>query len=89
MVDVLERIEIEDLNKEKIFNTLCHEDDYYMGDDGIVFERKTIQLKQLKEKGGKFKFNVKVISRTSRQLYIKQFNPSVERLEKVVKIKFI
>ena len=89
MVDVLERIEIEDLNKEKIFNTLCHEDDYYMGDDGIVFEKKTIQLKQLKEKGGKFKFNVKVISRTSRQLYIKQFNPSVERLEKVIKIKFI
>lgn len=89
MVDVLEKIEIEDLNKEKTYNVLCHEDDYYMGDDGIVFEKKTIQLKQLKEKGGKFKFNVKVISRTSRQLYIKQFNPSVERLEKVIKIKFI
>ena len=91
MVDVLEKIEIEDLNKEKTYNILCHEDDYYMGenDEGIIFKRKLIQLKQLKEKGGKFKFNVKVISRTSRQLYIKQFNPSIERLEKVIKIKFI
>ena len=89
MVDVLERIDIEDLNKEKTYRILCHEDDYYMGDDGIVFERKTIQLKELKEKGGKFKFNVKVISKTSRQLYIKQFNPSIERVEKVIKIKFI
>jgi hypothetical protein len=89
MVDVLEKIQIEDLNKEKTYNTLCHENDYHMGDDGIVFEKKTIQLKQLKEKGGKFKFNVKVISRTSRQLYIKQFNPSVERVEKIIKIKFI
>jgi hypothetical protein len=89
MVDVLEKIQIEDLNKEKTYNVLCHEDDYYMGDDGIVFEKKIIQLKQLKEKGGKLKFNVKVISRTSKQLYIKQFNPSVERLEKVIKIKFI
>ena len=91
MVDVLEKIEIEDLNKEKTYNVLCHEDDYYMGenDEGIIFEKKTIQLKQLKEKGGKFKFNIKVISRTSRLLYIKQFNPSVERLEKVIKIKFI
>jgi ATP-dependent RNA circularization protein (DNA/RNA ligase family) len=89
MVDVLEKIQIEDLNKEKIHNILCHENDYHMGDDEIVFEKKTIQLKELKEKGGKFKFNVKVISRTSRQLYIKQFNPSVERLEKIIKIKFI
>jgi hypothetical protein len=89
MVDVLERIEIEDLNKEKTYNTPCHENDYYISDDGIIFEKKTIQLKQLKEKGGKFKFNVKVISRTSRQLYIKQFNPSIERVEKVIKIKFI
>jgi len=89
MVDVLERIEIEDLNKEKTYNILCHEDDYYMGDDGIIFEKKTIQLKQLKEKGGKFKFNVKVISRTSRILYIKQLNPSIERAEKIIKIKFI
>ena len=89
MVDILERIEIEDLNKEKTYNTPCHEDDYYMGDDGIIFEKKTIQLRQLKEKGGKFKFNVKVISRTSRQLYMKQFNPSIERVEKIIKIKFI
>lgn len=91
MVDVLDKIEIEDLNKEKTYNILCHEDDYYMGenDEGIIFEKKTIQLKQLKEKGGKFKFNIKVISRTSRLLYIKQFNPSVERVEKVIKIKFI
>jgi len=89
MIDVLEKIQIEDLNKEKTYNILCHEDDYYMGDDGIIFKRKLIQLKQLKEKGGKFKFNVKVISRTSRQIYIKQFNPSVERVEKIIKIKFI
>jgi hypothetical protein len=89
MVDVLDRIEIEDLNKEKTYNIPCHEDDYYMNDNEIVFEKKTIQLKQLKEKGGKFKFNVKVISRTNKQLYIKQLNPSVERLEKVIKIKFI
>jgi ATP-dependent RNA circularization protein (DNA/RNA ligase family) len=91
MVDVLEKIEIEDLNKEKTYNILCHEDDYYMGenDEGIIFEKKTIKLKQLKEKGGKFKFNVKVISKTNRKLYIKQFNPSVERLEKVIRIKFI
>ena len=91
MVDVLEKIEIEDLNKEKTYNVLCHEDDYYMGenDEGIIYQKKLIQLKQLKEKGGKFKFNVKVISRTSRLLYIKEFNPSVERLEKVIKIKFI
>ena len=91
MVDVLERIEIEDLNKEKTYRILCHENDYYMGEDyeGIIFQRKLIQLKELKEKGGKFKFNVKVISKTSRQLYIKQFNPSVERVEKVIKIKFI
>ena len=91
MVDVLDKIEIEDLNKEKTYNVLCHEDDYYMGenDEGIIFKRKLIQLKQLKEKGGKFKFNVKVISRTSRQLYIKQFNPSIERAKKVIKIKFI
>ena len=89
MVDVLERIEIEDLNKEKTYNILCHEDDYYMGEDGIIFEKNTIKLKQLKEKGGKLKFNVKVISKTGRQLYIKQLNPSVERLYKVIKIKFI
>lgn len=91
MVDVLEKIQIEDLNKEKIYNILCHENDYYMGenDEGIIFEKKTIQLKQLKEKGGKFKFKVKVISKTNRELYIKQFNPSIERLEKVIKIKFI
>jgi len=89
MVDVLEKIQIEDLNKEKIYNILCHEDDYHMWDDGIIFQKKTIQLKELKEKGGKFKFNVKVISRTNRQLYIKQFNPSVERVEKIIKIKFI
>ena len=89
MIDVLEKIQIEDLNKEKTYNILCHEDDYYMGDDGIIFKRKLIQLKQLKEKGGKFKFNVKVISKTNRELYIKQFNPSIERLEKVIKIKFI
>lgn len=89
MVDVLEKIQIEDLNKEKTYNILCHEDDYYMGNDGIIFKKSVIQLKELKEKGGKFKFNVKVISRTSRQLYIKQFNPSIERLEKVIRIKFI
>jgi hypothetical protein len=89
MVDVVEKIQIEDLNKQKIYNIPCHEDDYYMGDDGIVFEKQTIKLKQLKEKGGKLKFNVKVISRTSRQLYIKQLNPSIERLYKVIKIKFI
>jgi hypothetical protein len=89
MIDVLDRIQIEDLNKEKTYNIPCHEDDYYMGEDGIVFEKETIRLKQLKEKGGKFKFNVKVISKTNRQLYIKEFNPSVERLEKVIKIKFI
>jgi len=91
MVDVLDKIEIEDLNKEKTYIILCHEDDYYMGenDEGIIFKRKLIQLKQLKEKGGKFKFNLKVISRTSRQLYIKQFNPSVERVEKVILIRFI
>jgi len=89
MIDVLEKIQIEDLNKEKTYHILCHEDDYYMGDDGIIFKRKLIQLKQLKEKGGKFKFNVKVISKTNRELYIKKFNPSIERLEKVIKIKFI
>ena len=89
MVDVLEKIQIEDLNKEKTYNVLCHEDDYYMGDDGIIFKKGIIQLKELKEKGGKLKFNIKVISRTSRQLYIKQFNPSIERLEKVIRIKFI
>jgi hypothetical protein len=90
MSDVLDKIEIEDLNKEKTYNVLCHQDDYYMGEDTtIVFEKKLIKLKQLKEKGGKFKFNVKVISKTSKQLYIKQFNPSVERVEKIIKIKFI
>lgn len=90
MVDVLERIEIEDLNKEKTYNILCHGDDYYIDvDRTIVFEKKLIQLNQLKEKGGKFKFNVKVISKSSRELYNKQFNPSVERVEKVIKIKFI
>lgn len=89
MVDVLDRIEIEDLNKEKIYNILCHEDDYYMGDYGIVFQKRVIQLKELKEKGGKFKFNIKVISKTGRKLYIREFNPSIERLEKVIKIKFI
>jgi ATP-dependent RNA circularization protein (DNA/RNA ligase family) len=89
MIDVLERIEIEDLNKEKTYNVSCHENDYYMGEDGIVFQKETIKLKQLKEKGGKFKFNVKVISRTSRKLHIKQFNPSIERATKIIKIKFI
>jgi hypothetical protein len=93
MVDVLEKIEIEDLNKRKTFIVRCHESDYSIDTEGnevrCIFKKKTIQLKELKERGEKFKFNIKVFSKTGKQLYIKQFNPSIERLEKVIKIKFI
>jgi hypothetical protein len=93
MIDVLEKIEIEDLNKKKTFIVRCHEDDYSIdtGESQVrcIFKKKTIQLKELKERGEKLKFNIKVFSKSGKQLYIKQFNPSIERLEKVIKIKFI
>lgn len=93
MVDVLEKIEIEDLNKKKTFIVRCHETDYSIDTEEnevrCIFKKKTIQLKELKERGEKLKFNIKVYSKSGKQLYIKQFNPSIERLEKVIKIKFI
>ena len=93
MIDVLEKIEIEDLNKKKTFIIRCHENDYSIdtGENQVrcIFKKKIIQLKELKEKGEKLKFNIKVFSKSGKQLYIKQFNPSIERLEKVIKIKFI
>lgn len=91
--DVLERIEIEDLNKKKTYTVICHENDYTIDTDEkqerFIFNNKTIQLNELKEKGGKLKFNIKVISKSGKPLYIKQFNPSFERTKKVIKIKFI
>jgi hypothetical protein len=93
MVDVLEKIEIEDLNKRKTFIVRCHENDYSIDTEEnqvrCIFKKKTIQLKELKERGEKLKFNIKVFSKSGKQLYIKEFNPSIERLEKVIKIKFI
>jgi hypothetical protein len=93
MIDVLEKIEIEDLNKKKTFIIRCHENDYSIDTEEnelrCIFKKKTIQLKELKERGEKLKFNIKVFSKSGKQLYIKQFNPSIERLEKVIKIKFI
>jgi hypothetical protein len=92
MIDVLEKIEIEDLNKKKTFTVRCHENDYSIDteeNERCIFKKKTIQLKELKERGEKLKFNIKVFSKSGKQLYIKQFNPSIERLEKVIKIKFI
>jgi len=92
MIDILEKIEIEDLNKKKTFIVRCHENDYSIDteeNERCIFKKKTIQLKELKERGEKLKFNIKVFSKSGKQLYIKQFNPSIERLEKVIKIKFI
>ncbi len=91
MVDVIDRIEIEDLNNKKTHNILCHENDYYLGMDGdsILFNKKITKLNELKEKGGKLNFNVKVFSKTGKPLYIKRFNPSSERVKKVIIIRFI
>lgn len=91
MVDILDRIEIEDLNNKKTYNILCHESDYYLGLDGdsILFHKKITKLNELKEKGGKLNFNIKVFSKTGKSLYIKKFNPSAERVKKVIIIRFI
>ena len=52
MVDVLEKIEIEDLNKKKTFIVRCHETDYSIDTEEnevrCIFKKKTIQLKELK-----------------------------------------
>lgn len=91
MVGVIELVQITDLNDKEIYNLKSNYDDneYFMTDDGIIYQKRTIQLKKLKQKGGKFKFNVKVISKTGRILYTREFNPSFERLQKVIKINFI
>jgi hypothetical protein len=91
MVDVLDRIQIEDLNNKKIHNILCHENDYYLGIDGdsILFHKRITKLNELKEKGGKLNFNIKVFSKTGKSLYIRKFNPSAERVKKVILIRFI
>ncbi len=91
MTDVLDRIEIEDLNNKKTHTILCHESDYYLGMDGdsILFHKKITKLNELKEKGWKLKFNIKVFSKSGKPLYIRKFNPSSERVKKVIVIRFI
>jgi hypothetical protein len=92
MSDVLEKIVVNDLNDKKKYDILCNENDYYIGKDTskIMFEKKLIELKKLKKKGGKLKFNVIVYSKSGRPLYTtKIFNPSSERIKKVIKIEFI
>jgi hypothetical protein len=90
MVDVIEQIELYDFNKKRLYIFKCNENEYYLDKkNNILFQKKIIELKVLKKKRGKFFFNVKVISKTGKQLYIKEFRPSYERTKKLIKIQFI
>jgi hypothetical protein len=89
MVDVIEQIEIIDLNKRRTYIFKCDGNDYFLNKKNIYLQKKILKLKTLKKKRGKFHFNIKVISKTAKELYNKKFNPSSERLEKVIKINFI
>lgn len=89
MSGIFQKIEIIDLNNRNYIHIIkCNNDDdyYYLGEDNIGFQTKILKLDILKKKGGKFNFIVKVY--TNKKLYEKTFNPSIERLNKVIKIKW-
>lgn len=89
MGGIFQKIEIIDLNKKNYIHTIIYDnyDDYYLIDkDNIGFQTKILRLNTLKKKRGKYSFIIKVY--TSKKCYEKTFNPSSERLDKVIKIKW-
>ena len=89
MSGIFQKIEIIDLNKKNYTHTIIYDnyDDYYLIDkDNIGFQTKILKLDILKKKGGKFNFIIKIY--TNKKLYEKTFNPSIERLSKVIIIKW-
>jgi len=89
MSGIFQKIEIIDLNKKNYIHTIkCNNDNeyYYISEDNIGFQTKILKLDTLKKKGGKFNFIIKVY--TNKKLYEKTFNPSIERLSKVITIKW-
>ena len=89
MSGIFQKIEIIDLNNKNQIHIIRYDsyDDYYLiSKDNIGFQTKILKLDILKKKGGKFNFILKVY--TSEKRYDKTFNPSSERLDKVIKIKW-
>ena len=89
MAGIFQKIEIIDLNNKNQIHIIRYDsyDDYYLiSKDNIGFQTKILKLDILKKKGGKFNFILKVY--TSEKRYDKTFNPSSERLDKVIKIKW-
>jgi hypothetical protein len=89
MAGIFQKIEIIDLNKKNYTHIISYDnyDDYYLIDkDNIGFQTKILRLNTLKKKRGKYNFIIKVY--TSKKRYEKTFNPSSERLDKVIKIKW-
>jgi hypothetical protein len=89
MAGIFQKIEIIDLNKKNYTHIVRYEsyDDYYLiGKDNIGFQTKILRLNTLKKKRGKYNFIIKVY--TSKKRYEKTFNPSSERLDKIIKIKW-
>ena len=89
MAGIFQKIEIIDLNKKNYTHIIRYDnyDDYYLIDkDNIGFQTKILRLNTLEKKRGKYSFIIKVY--TSKKRYEKTFNPSSERLDKVIKIKW-
>lgn len=89
MGGIFQKIEIIDLNRKNYIHVIKYDtyDDYYLiGEDNIWFQTKILKLNILKKKRGKYNFIIKVY--TSKKRYEKTFNPSSERLDKVIKIKW-
>ena len=89
MGGIFQKIEIIDLNRKNYTHVINYDsyDDYYLiGEDNIGFQTKILKLNILKKKGGKYNFIIKVY--TSKKRYEKTFNPSSERLDKLIKIKW-
>jgi hypothetical protein len=89
MSGIFQKIEIIDLNNKNYIHIVRYDsyDDYYLiSENNIGFKTKILKLNILKKKGGKFNFIVKVY--TNKKVYEKVFNPSIQRLNKIIKIKW-
>jgi hypothetical protein len=89
MSGIFQKIEIIDLNNKNYIHIVRYDsyDDYYViSENNIGFKTKILKLNILKKKGGKLNFIVKVY--TNKKVYEKAFNPSIQRLNKIIKIKW-